>query len=129
MQNKTIFLVILITDNRLEKTGRIVVNQCINALKKKTLLTNTLEDEHEKILEDETQESFAEYSIQEVMTAISQISEGCRKVLNLYLFEGYDHKEISEILSISESASKAQYCKAKRKIRNILLKEPQTDER
>jgi len=46
-------------------------------------------------------------------------------VLSLYLFEGYDHKEISEILQISESASKAQYCKAKARIRNILTEQKQ----
>jgi len=57
------------------------------------------------------------------MTALDKISEGCRTVFNLYLFEGYDHKEIGQILSISESASKAQYSKAKSKIRNILEKE------
>jgi len=108
---------------------RIVVNQCINALKKKTLLTHSLDDEHEKILEDEEQEAFSEYSIPEVMTAIGQISEGCRTVFNLYLFEGYDHKEIGQILSISESASKAQYSKAKSKIRKILINRLQTDER
>jgi RNA polymerase sigma-70 factor (ECF subfamily) len=54
------------------------------------------------------------------MKAIDEISEGCRTVLNLYLFEGYDHKEIGQILGITESASKAQYSKAKSKIRKKL---------
>jgi RNA polymerase sigma-70 factor (ECF subfamily) len=99
---------------------RIVINQCINTLKKKQLLTSSLGEEHEGLVEDDGNESFSEYSIKEVMSTIDKISEGCRTVLNLYLFEGYDHKEIAHILSISESASKAQYCKAKSKIRKIL---------
>jgi RNA polymerase sigma-70 factor (ECF subfamily) len=80
-----------------------------------------LEDEHQSIVEDDYQESFSEHSVKEVMSTIDKISEGCRTVLNLYLFEGYDHKEIGQILNISESASKAQYSKAKSKIRNLLL--------
>lgn len=99
---------------------RIVVNQCINTLKKKQLLTSSLEDEHESIKQDDENEGFSKHSMSEVMAAIDRISEGCRTVLNLYLFEGYDHKEIAQILSISESASKAQYCKAKSKIRNLI---------
>ena len=101
---------------------RIVINQCINTLKKKRLVTSSLENEHEVIEITEENEGFSEHNIQKVIEAIDKISEGCRTVLNLYLFEGYDHKEISQILSISESASKAQYCKAKSKIRNLLTK-------
>ena len=58
-----------------------------------------------------------------ILSAIDQISEGCKTVLNLYLFDGYDHKEIAQILNISESASKAQYSKAKAKVRRILAEE------
>jgi FixJ family two-component response regulator len=57
------------------------------------------------------------YEVTKVLQAIDQISEGCKTVLNLYLFEGYDHKEIAQILNISESTSKAQYSKAKAKVR------------
>ena len=68
---------------------------------------------------DEQREDI-EYEASRIMSAMDQISEGCRVVMTLYLFEGYDHKEIGEILSISESASKAQYSKGKAKIRKIL---------
>jgi len=54
------------------------------------------------------------------MRAADKISKGCKTVFNLYLFDGYDHKEIGQILSITESASKAQYSKAKSKIRKLL---------
>lgn len=101
---------------------RIVINHCINALKKKKIFTTSLEEKHDLV--DGTayydEESYQASEIKNVLKAIDQISEGCRTVLNLYLFEGYDHKEIGQILSITESASKAQYSKAKSKIRMIL---------
>ncbi len=100
---------------------RITINNCINALRKKKLFITGLD---ENIEMEETNDSdtydYQKYEAARIMRAIDKISKGCRTVLNLYLFEGYDHKEIGEILSISVSASKAQYSKAKSKIRKIL---------
>ena len=100
---------------------RIVINHCINALKKKRITGTSLEEEWEiaEEVEDDGPE-WREFEKKRILKAIDEISEGCRTVLNLYLFEGYDHKEIGQILAISESASKAQYSKAKSKIRKIL---------
>ncbi len=39
---------------------------------------------------------------------------------SLYLFEGYEHKEIAEILSISENTSKSQFHRAKKKIKELI---------
>ncbi|GJM30996.1 MAG: DNA-directed RNA polymerase sigma-70 factor [Cyclobacteriaceae bacterium] len=99
---------------------RIVVNRCLNQLQKSKVF-KLISDEELEISPDECEtEEEKEYQVDRIKKAMDQISEGCRTVLNLYVFEGYDHKEISEILSISESASKAQYSKAKSKIRSIL---------
>lgn len=98
---------------------RIVINHCINAIRKKRLLTTVLEDEFDQ-MEEVEDFSYQEYRAQEIMGAIEQLPEGCRTVLNLYLFEGYDHKEIGHILSITESASKAQYSKARARVRKLL---------
>lgn len=101
---------------------RITINKCINALKKKRMFVVELTDESERLVEeqDSVDKSIIGFEASQIMKAIDQISEGCRTVLNLYLFDGYDHKEISQILGISESASKSQYCKAKMKIRSLL---------
>jgi RNA polymerase sigma-70 factor (ECF subfamily) len=103
---------------------RIVINHCINALRKKNIEVTDL-DGAKNLVESEAGESDEEinYEVAKVLQAIDQISEGCRTVLNLYLFDGYDHKEIAQILNISESASKAQYSKAKAKVRRILAEE------
>jgi RNA polymerase sigma-70 factor (ECF subfamily) len=98
---------------------RIVVNKCINTLRKRKLNMVQIDDRTD-FVEEADDTDFQKYEAKRIMRAIDQISEGCRTVLNLYLFEGYDHKEIGEILGVTESASKAQYSKAKAKIRNLL---------
>lgn len=99
---------------------RIVVNKCINTLRKKKLEMVEI-NERTEYVEEEEDTDFQKFEAKRIMSAIDQISEGCRTVLNLYLFEGYDHKEIGEILGVTESASKAQYSKAKAKIRKLLI--------
>jgi len=99
---------------------RIVVNKSINTLRKKRLLTSGIVEDMEVADEGHYDDEIIKYQAKKIMKALDNISEGCRTVFNLYLFEGYDHKEISVILSISESASKAQYSKAKSKIRKLL---------
>ena len=99
---------------------KLVINHCINALKKKRMLTSSLDENFDVIEEESDDDGFVKYKSNQIMEAIDQISEGCRTVLNMYLFGGYDHKEIGQILGITESASKAQYSKAKSKIRIIL---------
>ena len=103
---------------------RIVVNKALNHVqkRKKDLMMA------EEVKEDEatmnwTEESEPLYSVQSVKSAMSQLPSGFRSVLSLYLFEGYHHKEISEILGITESTSKSQYKRAKDKLKTILKQE------
>lgn len=102
---------------------RIVVNNCINAIRKRKLVTTELEEGWDTIQEDDDDFEYTQYQAAQIIAAIDELPEGCRSVLNLYLFEGYDHKEIASILGVSESASKAQYCKAKARIRKMLQNE------
>ena len=53
--------------------------------------------------------------------AVETLPEGSRLIFSLYLLEGYDHREISGILGISESTSKSQYMHARRKVKNALM--------
>ncbi|MBL3654766.1 RNA polymerase sigma factor [Fulvivirga sediminis] len=99
---------------------RIVINHCLNALKKRKLLVSELNDDVEVAEYHEEENEYCALESHKILQAIDHISEGCRTVMNLYLFEGYDHKEIGQILGITESASKAQYSKAKSKVRKIL---------
>ncbi len=102
---------------------RIVINNCINAIRKKKLDTASMEEGQDYIEEEVDDFEYTNFQASQIMSCIDLLPEGCKTVLNLYLFEGYDHKEIGEILGVTESASKAQYCKAKARIRKILAEE------
>ena len=60
------------------------------------------------------------FNVEQVRSAIASLPDGYRSVISLYLLEGYDHSEIAEILGISESTSKSQFNRSKRKLREIL---------
>lgn len=104
---------------------RIVTNNCINAIRKRRIMTTELKEGIDPMDDDDDDFDYTEYKAGRIMEAVDTLPDGCRTVLNLYLFEGYDHKEIAQILSITESASKAQYCKAKARIRNQLTDQQQ----
>jgi RNA polymerase sigma-70 factor (ECF subfamily) len=59
-------------------------------------------------------------TVEKVQQAMEQLPEGYRVVFSLYLLEGYDHAEISQIMGISEATSKSQYSRAKQRIKEIL---------
>ena len=101
---------------------RIMINNCITTLRKRRLDAFNLEEEFDIPDQDDSwmNDDFNQGEVKKVMRAIDHMSEGCRTVLNLYLFEGYDHKEIGQILGITEAASKSQYSKAKSKIRRFV---------
>ena len=61
-----------------------------------------------------------EVDLQTIKKAIQNLPDGYRIVLSLYLIEGYDHEEISQILGISNSNSRTQYLRAKNKLRELL---------
>ena len=98
---------------------RIVVNASINVLKKRKLDLVEMDQAGGEI--DETFEEDEEsLSLPAIKSAIMQLPEGFRAVLTLYLLEGYDHKEIGTVLGITESTSKSQFNRAKKKLREIL---------
>jgi len=101
---------------------RIVINNCINHLKKKRLqLTDIGDREFATVSEEVTNWDDVNFSVKKVQDGIQQLPEGYRVVLSLYLLEGYDHKEIAEILKITPSTSKSQYSRAKKKLRQLIM--------
>jgi RNA polymerase sigma-70 factor (ECF subfamily) len=67
-------------------------------------------------------------NVERIRKAIQFLPDGYRVVFSLYLMEGYDHKEIASILNISESTSKSQYNRSKKKLQRILREEVFYDE-
>jgi RNA polymerase sigma-70 factor (ECF subfamily) len=98
---------------------RIVVNASINHIKKQRIIYEPIENldagEEETIRDEDIV-----LELERVRSAIQQLPDGFRMVFSLYLLEGYDHREIAGILGISESTSKSQYNRAKKKLKEIL---------
>lgn len=99
---------------------KILVNKCINLLRKKKADLTFCENYPVDICDEDPE---PEYDITGIIKAISLLPDGYRLVLTLYLLEGYDHSEIASILGISESTSKSQYSRAREKLRTIVTKE------
>ena len=101
---------------------QIVVNRSINLLRKRKLDLVDMEGEQLENIADEEYDDNEEikYQAAKVKEAIQELPEGYRLVISLYLLEGYDHEEISQVLNISENTSRTQFLRAKRKVVEIL---------
>ncbi|MEJ1241766.1 sigma-70 family RNA polymerase sigma factor [Chryseolinea sp. T2] len=99
---------------------RIVVNKALNAVSRRKF-EPIPENEDWDIAEPESDVSYrGELTVERVKKGISQLPDGYRNVLSLYLIEGYDHQEIAEIMGFTESTSKSQLNRAKAKLRELL---------
>ncbi len=64
-----------------------------------------------------------EMAAEDLMKILQKIPVGYRTVFNLFAIEGYSHKEIADMLGITESTSKSQYSRARDFLKNILEKQ------
>ena len=100
---------------------RIVVNKAINLVRRRRF--ERLPDHENFDVKEESPVDELEgypFEVEKVRKAIEQLPDGYRVVLSLYLLEGYDHSEIGEILGITESTSKSQFNRSKKKLKEIL---------
>ncbi len=99
---------------------KIVINRSLDELKKRKVKFVEL---NEKIPDEESVSiNVSEIQMEKLKKAIQQLPDGYRVVLSLYLLEGYDHEEISQILGISNANSRSQFLRAKLKLRQVLQK-------
>jgi RNA polymerase sigma factor (sigma-70 family) len=99
----------------------IVVNKCINRLRKREADLMYIDDYKMFEKAEEEPPEMMGPDPATIAKAVEKLPDGYRVVLSLYLLEGYDHSEISQIMNISESTSKTQYLRAKEKLKKILL--------
>lgn len=100
---------------------QIVINKSINLLRKRKVEFVSIDDV-DVAGEELNDNDDLECKVNEIKKAISELPDGYRIVLTLYLFEGYDHEEIAHILKISENTSRSQYMRAKMKLNSLLIK-------
>jgi len=100
---------------------RIVINRCLDTIKSKKLETESIDESIFKIVEDEDQwEVSDEATVSDISSAIDQLPDKYRVVVQLFLVEGYDHNEISGILSISENSSRTNLHRGKTILKETL---------
>lgn len=92
--------------------SKIAVNECLTFLRKKRLITFPLEEIKTSDYK-ENASGLDMLSASELLKEISNMPNGYRTVFNLFVLEGYTHKEIAVQLNISESTSKTQLMQAK----------------
>lgn len=101
---------------------RIIVNEALQHLRKKEPLHLAIEKEH-NYLAAETATADSDMSAEEMMEMLHDLPAGYRAVFNLYAIEGYSHKEIAEMLNISEGTSKSQLSKARAMLQRMLAQQ------
>lgn len=102
---------------------RIVINRSLDVLRKNQTGYSLDELEHEpvdNIAEDEDYMMVLSSKVDSIRKAIHMLPDNYRVVLSLYLLEGYDHEEISPVLSISENLSRTRYSRARKKLLECL---------
>ena len=103
---------------------RIVINKCIDALKSRKQELTELDEVHLKVVDDSIESEWLvedAITLDEVKIAINSLPDKYKYVLMLYLIEGYDHQEISQILNISEVASRTQLSRGRSKLKDELI--------
>lgn len=93
---------------------RIMVTSSINFYKRKKSGKVDAYDELPVGSESDQVTPIDHLSAKEITLLINELPDGYRTIFNLYAIEGYKHREIADMLQISESTSKSQYMKARR---------------
>lgn len=98
---------------------RLSINHCIDQVRKKKM---EFQEEYDfsRILVEDDDETMLEYTSEQVINAIQQLPPRYNSVFNLYVIDGYSHKEISNILNVNEGTSKSNLFKAKKSLQKIL---------
>jgi RNA polymerase sigma factor (sigma-70 family) len=92
---------------------RVFVNTSIEHFRKKSTRLSMVTDKEENTIEDADITALHKLAEKDIINIIQELSPGYRTVFNLYVVEGYSHKEIGDLLGISEGTSKSQLARAK----------------
>lgn len=97
---------------------RVFINSSIEHFRKKSVQLSKVSEKEENTIEDADISALDNLAEKDIVSLIQELSPGYRTVFNLYVVEGYSHKEIADQLGISEGTSKSQLARA----RSILQK-------
>jgi RNA polymerase sigma factor (sigma-70 family) len=98
---------------------RIMVNTAIDYYRMQTRRrTEDLESAYN--VQTNEPDALSKLTVQEIIKCIQRLSPAYRSVFNLYVVEGFSHKEIADILEITESTSRSNLVKARSKLKDFL---------
>lgn len=100
---------------------RIMINTSIDHYRKMAKRPNLVEINH-AVHEIDVQDVVSDMSAEEILGMVQKLSPAYRTVFNLYVIEGYPHKEVGKMLGISEGTSKSNLAKARSKLQQMILK-------
>ncbi|MET0244823.1 MAG: sigma-70 family RNA polymerase sigma factor [Flavitalea sp.] len=92
---------------------RVFVNTSIEHFRRKSAKLATVSEKEEGTIEDGDINALDSLAEKDIMKLVQELSPGYKTVFNLYVIEGYSHKEIGDMLGISEGTSKSQLARAK----------------
>lgn len=99
---------------------RTMVNTAINFYRKRIKRGINTELKQIKGKADDKVLSIENLAAQDIIKLINKLPDGYRTVFNLNIIEGYTHKEIGEMLNISENTSKSQLSRARASLQKML---------
>jgi RNA polymerase sigma factor (sigma-70 family) len=99
---------------------RVMVNTCLEILRKNKMQYSEVEIETIEEMGYLQTNSAENLSAADLLKMIHRLPSGYRSVFNLYAIEGYSHKEIGQMLTISEGTSKSQYSRARTHLQRML---------
>lgn len=102
---------------------KIVVNQCLMHLRKRQPFFIQAKEFEQYDTVGTDDDVLGHLSVKEIIKLVHSLPDGYRAVFNLYVFEGKNHREIGELLAISENTSKSQLHRARTMLREKLLQE------
>ena len=106
---------------------RVVINTALEHLRKNQLHNKRYVDLDTCFDVSVEEDILTQITFSEVMDAIQKIPIGYREVLNLYAIDGYSHKEISNMLTISEGNSKQRVRRARNMLKEIILEKTKSE--
>ncbi len=99
----------------------IVIHSAIEYYRKRQTRQKYYDDYGNHVETKELESQLDKLSLDEILLKVQRLAEGYRMVFNLYMIEGYNHREIGELLGISENTSKSQLSRARKLMQEMIL--------
>ena len=114
-------------DSRLDYwIKRIVINTALNSQRKKLYMYPMVDIEDIKNEFDHSK-TLSSFRMEDLLRMIRELPAGCQTIFNMFAIEGYSHKEIAEMLNVSEGTSKSQFARARKLLQSKIAEEDKTE--